>query len=69
MTDQLLGVRDRPDRLRGVGVSGAAVALDYLNVGTPRRQRITSGGFNRPPVSQPILLQSHFIIDYFISFG
>ena len=34
MTDQLLGVRDRPDRLRGVGVFGAAVALDYLNVGT-----------------------------------
>ena len=28
VTDQLLGVRGRPGRLRGVGVSGAAVVLD-----------------------------------------
>jgi len=29
-TDQLPGVRGRPGRLRGVGVFGAAVALDPL---------------------------------------
>ena len=39
--DQLLGVRGRPGRLRGVGVSGAAVALDPCEIDLAPNQPVS----------------------------